>query len=367
MTILFLRYWQLVFTGWIPSHLRQSTSCGPSLTSSHRRTRLYFVFFSSTRLQYDENPSNCSIIGNGRLRGSTLTLPKESGSILIAFLALFVGIVGSHLWSMLCFIIHQYRATPRKHNDLFYQLQALLRSSTSPVMTVWNILIIIGSRRSWRMFLRCLPLLLLSASYMVLLAAAGLLSPKFFLASDEVLVKSDKCGWVAEVDYNDSLSNTTSVDVANALLIAGRYSYDQSLKYSQSCYQNQEGEASCDSFVKPQIPSTVNYSAECPFQKDICATPAISMDSGLIESGKDLGINSNSGDRIAFRKTMTCAPLLGEKFSLGWFPVPGALLSGDAMKVWNFGPTLFNSSVILNYTFSNSNYSNFYATEPYLL
>lgn len=41
----------------------------------------------------------------GRVLGATITLDAERSVLLIAFFALFVRLVGSHLWSIICYLV----------------------------------------------------------------------------------------------------------------------------------------------------------------------------------------------------------------------------------------------------------------------
>lgn len=63
----------------------------------------------------------------GPILGATLTTTSKDGFLLASFLALFVRMVGSHFWSVLCFVIHQLYGTII---DFMRILQAL--SSHSP-------------------------------------------------------------------------------------------------------------------------------------------------------------------------------------------------------------------------------------------
>lgn len=65
----------------------------------------------------------------GRTLGSTLTLADERANLLIAFVALFVGVVGTRVWILLAFAVHQYREGngPKKRVDR--KTQAILVNS----------------------------------------------------------------------------------------------------------------------------------------------------------------------------------------------------------------------------------------------
>src|SRR2546430_2127527 len=48
----------------------------------------------------------------------------------------------------------------------------------------------------------------------------------------------------------------------------------------------------CNSYVTNRIVSKVNKTAPCPFAEGVCMAPAISMDSGHIDSDLNLGITA---------------------------------------------------------------------------
>jgi hypothetical protein len=48
------------------------------------------------------------------VNGATLTLTATNASYLVAFLALFLGLVAGHLWAIFSFAIFHIRSTPAK-------------------------------------------------------------------------------------------------------------------------------------------------------------------------------------------------------------------------------------------------------------
>lgn len=77
---------------------------------------------------------------HGRVRGATITLSRNNGSLLIAFLALFVAASGKSFWRLLCFALHQATSAPATPQDGFYhQRQAILRNSETAMQGGWEI------------------------------------------------------------------------------------------------------------------------------------------------------------------------------------------------------------------------------------
>jgi hypothetical protein len=289
-------------------------------------------------------------------------------------LALFIGVTGTHLWGIIRFAFHQLRATAGDHDNVHYQIQVLLRNPISGASMFCDIINMSWYRRDWKTLARCLPLILLSACYMVALAAAGLLSSKLLVVPDEGLARNPLCGWTKEgPELADLASHPQGVDIANALLVAGRWSYRKSLAYSQNCYQSLSAASSsrCAVFVQPMLHSKVVKSAPCPFEPSYCASPAISIDAGRIDFDRHLGINTNPRDRVPLKKTTTCAPLLGKKVTTGWQAAPGSFhlaLSNDSGKGYNFGVAHgLDKSPLYNFMFGIDKLTQFFPQMSYAL
>src|ERR1700748_678247 len=71
--------------------------------------------------------------------GATLTLTPTNAAILIAIVAIYVQLVGSHLWKVMVFVLHQCRATPAERDGLYHQHQVILRNSASEPGTMWQL------------------------------------------------------------------------------------------------------------------------------------------------------------------------------------------------------------------------------------
>jgi hypothetical protein len=62
------------------------------------------------------------------------------GSHLIAALSIFIGLVGTALWSLAAFVIHQCRATPNNEDAVFFQQQVVYRNQASILDAFFDIL-----------------------------------------------------------------------------------------------------------------------------------------------------------------------------------------------------------------------------------
>lgn len=89
----------------------------------------------------------------------------------------------------------------------------------------------------------------------------------------------------------------------------------RSLGYTRNCYRGQllEVSDSCKQLWKPMLPSTIKFSADCPFvNREMCRNSSagvIRIESGLLNSDIQLGINAPEGDRVDYLRTATCTPL----------------------------------------------------------
>ena len=263
-------------------------------------------------------------IGNGTIRGLTLTLPTEWSLILVGFFALFLHLASGHLWRTLCFIIHQINASSRIQDDLYHQFQLLLRNAQGEGMFVGSLMKIGWAHMEFRfeVYRRSLFLIMLASSYGLGFYSLSGFSSRFVLeSSGAVLALSRNCGWMEEADLFN-LSDSKAFETGNALAVMAHNGYRRSASYSRSCYGRFGGNSTaCRNFVQPSLPSNISRSVSCPFAQNICNGEGITLDSGFIRSDLHLGINTGPTDSISVRKILTCVPLAGEKYTDGWRPI----------------------------------------------
>lgn len=300
--------------------------------------------------------------------GSTiiLTVPQDVGALLTAFLALFVSFSFGHLWSIICFVLHQVRSAPQRPSGIYHQRQALLRNTTTAAATAWT-----SAKLAWvwrgnsrGVVGGSAALVSVAVSFVALLATASLLSSKIQLVNGDVLLSGQECGWINITDRSKS----------------GKYSAKESFRvwlsnraerYSVNCYGPEAANGSetgaCGGFPANTIPVTTSI-VPCPFGKAICAqSDAFRLDSGFIDSNHHLGINSPPEYRIRFRKITTCAPIQTEKYSTGWDTEPPSsmrktgLPAASFYKTFNLGP-IVNLEPIFNisHTWAVSNRTQFF-------
>ncbi|KAH6679979.1 hypothetical protein F5X68DRAFT_244953 [Plectosphaerella plurivora] len=298
----------------------------------------------------------------------TLTVTQPVGAFLTAFLALFVSVAMTNLWSIACLFIHLFRSTTAPRSVLHHQQQALLSNTHSPGSTIATLLKL---GKTWRgvpvkgTISSSLVLLTTATTYLAILSAAGLFSSRVQRGNEEVLVIGRTCGWLGRLANRQTegsdLSEEEFMNHRAATMAWGRWTATQSLNYFRNCYSDSglAGNSNvCRLFTTKSIPVKSEGGVDCPFANEVCegGKSAIRLDTGLIDSNRDLGINSSPGDRLWFRRVMTCVPVLAEeKYSTDWeTTVPAGIpsMEGDRYKYYNVGSYAGN-----DFSWARSNYS----------
>ncbi|KPI39496.1 uncharacterized protein AB675_5103 [Cyphellophora attinorum] len=245
----------------------------------------------------------------GPILGSTLTLSSKTAPIFTAFLAFFITVVGACLWRILCFVIHQSSASERPRDGQHHQHQLIFRNTASPTeaMRAFFESAFFWRKSTGHSFVRALPLALFAIVFSCALTAGSILSSLVAKSSgSERLITSDNCGFFA-YDNSSSLPIRTKAMVSkdlNDTLIASAY--------SRQCYQGNDklNVMQCSTYEKPALTYKAVTNASCPFDKSMCLNNLVyQLDTGLLDTHKDLGINMPTSGRVGFRKVSTCAPI----------------------------------------------------------
>lgn len=238
----------------------------------------------------------------GLISGSTLTVSHQSGFYLISFLALFVRLVGGHLWTIICFILHQFRTTTTSQDGLHHQHQFLLRNSQSNTSTIWDLTKVAWGWRSAvkHSFARTFPLLALAITHTVLITAAAFFSSLVASSSNLVLIQNNPaCGYL---QYPSSVQTLSDTKQALEWQIATKASSKWALDYVNTCYNGSSSNTLCNSLVHRALDLKTSV-AECPFPNTtICLDEGFQVDTGYINSAEHLGINSKPEDSIDYRR-----------------------------------------------------------------
>ncbi|ETN39471.1 uncharacterized protein HMPREF1541_05695 [Cyphellophora europaea CBS 101466] len=255
----------------------------------------------------------------GALLGSTITLSRGTAPIFTAFLAFFITIVGACLWRSICFTIHQISASPKPKDGMHHQHQLILRNTSSPTEATRAFF---ESAFFWR------NLALTASSILSSLVAQS--------SGSHRLITSNDCGYFA-YDNSSSLEvrtkAMTSKDLNDTVLASS---------YARTCYEGNDklNKLQCSSYVKPALKWTAPKNASCPFDHSMCKDGLVyQLDTGIIESHEDLGINMPSSGRIGFRKVTTCAPIVQDGFVSNQTSegTDGLGLEGDNVRQYHYG------------------------------
>ena len=212
---------------------------------------------------------------------------------------------GAFLWRLVKFTTHQLKAQsgsgPVRDGHWASQM-IILRNSGSPSLVLFDALRTVVAWRS--LSLGSLALILLAAVFAPLLGITSILSSKI-IEPDLPLgrMKGEACGYWDTTNVTD----LRTVGLLNLTLPA--------VNYADTCYTQSSDSVLCShSFVQSKIYYDVYTDVECPFGTGVegnsfCITPAITMDSGFIDTRDTLGLNAPDADRLFYRHVTTCAPV----------------------------------------------------------
>ncbi|KAJ5153401.1 uncharacterized protein N7482_009879 [Penicillium canariense] len=243
----------------------------------------------------------------GAICGATVTLSQKWAGILTASLAVVVSSAGSLFWNILAFTIHQAFTTKvwKKRDALHHQRQVILRNKGT-LAAAWALLLLpfANQRKASKRFLRSLPFSTFAILTLLLFSLSGLFTSYISkLASASTLTLSSDCGGF-EVDV--------VAGVISPLITKGLLDTYDAATYVRQCYQGDPNGPTCRTFPRPYLPFTTNSNTSCPFGDNMCAynnQSAFQMDTGLLDSHKDFGINAPPEERLKFRRVCTCAPI----------------------------------------------------------
>jgi hypothetical protein len=312
-------------------------------------------------------------LDHATILGNTLTIESRFGLVLNTFLALFISWVGLETWSLLSFVLHQWRSTVERQDAIHYQLQVLLRAGLRDWQFVWKLSGIAyswsNSRNGKRPIRRLAPLILLALVHGISFAVASILSAKVATTNGQVLLHSAKCGIpdTSDAGFNyDQFLNLSGPDVmvASAVRILAQHVLQQTKEYVDGCHAySPTSTNTCNDYVRPYFASTTNVSSTCIFHDNICLAPSVTFESGYIDTHSDMGLNAPPQGRISVQKRMSCAPIDAERFSSDWITVP--IQYGlpwhqtnltTLVKPYYFGQ-LLGTSTETNLTFTVTNYT----------
>lgn len=250
----------------------------------------------------------------GRILGGRITLSSSRGTILVAFIAIFVTICGGQMWTIIRFTL-QWRVGKGEGDEI--DAERKLISQTSAWTTLVASLKTIYDRQrrgpSLRSTLRRFaPAMILAVVSLAGWILAGGFSSKITQALDDhILIRSRNCGFYTDTSVSNSFTPAAGFEARSQNRTRRAY------EYAQTCYNTiKSSNGLCRRFVQQEIKWTANATASCPFVPGMCLggdTGAFEMDTGMVESHRDLGFNTVPKNRVLYRRKTTCAPLVTRK------------------------------------------------------
>lgn len=253
----------------------------------------------------------------GRVMGQTLTLDRTTGSLLVAFTAIFISLTASSFWRILRLALYRSYSTPEPRDTLHHQRQVLLRNSITAPASLWAFVQLGWTwRRSIRRpWLRTLPIILYAICSIAAFAAAGGLSSRISSSLGRaVLIDGAKCGLTNQTKL---IQNSPSSEIQRSMseLLWGS---NLARHYAEQCYTDRPtGVFNCMTYVQPRLSTMIDRHAPCPFSGGICRSndSNLRLDSGPIDSHDHLGLNSPLEDRFKIRLVAQCAPLVSKGYT----------------------------------------------------
>ncbi|KAL5319167.1 hypothetical protein ACEPPN_012216 [Leptodophora sp. 'Broadleaf-Isolate-01'] len=300
--------------------------------------------------------------------GGQITMAKDTAELLNIFIGIFLVFAEAGLWVLITFWCFRFNNGPRRgttgaaspRNGLFHQRQAVLRNggSSLSIGMAYGQMSRAWGWRNMKVMARTWPLIIAATfSFIFFLVAVPFIIARPLLDSqgDEVLIRSPNCGfWKAGFAFTD-VDTTTSSILTNQSW--------EAVSYVDNCYENDAPSTLCDGFLPQRRLPTFEWSvAPCPFDVDICLHtnkfPAFKMQTEVLDSHKDFGINAPPHDRIKLQRTTVCSPLNVTRFT----NITSGVVLGEEITGVYLGPTTAG----VEYTFGVSNYEKI-ATSGYHL
>lgn len=161
---------------------------------------------------------------------------------------------------------------------------------------------------------RTIPVLVFSGlCFCLFTVAAGFSSSISSISSrigDEVLLNGHGCGVVNTGNAMPETISTLYAYISQTINNAANYALE--------CYSGDgTGNFDCTTFIKSHLPGTMDDEAACPVEDGMCRSNQsnLLLDSGYLDSREHFGLNTPESQRIFFRTTLHCAPVITEGYS----------------------------------------------------
>ncbi|KAF4982640.1 hypothetical protein FDECE_17464 [Fusarium decemcellulare] len=253
---------------------------------------------------------------NGIL-AKVLTLSNRDATVLVAFLATLVSIVGVRSWRITRFILFMaFTPKPAPQVDpeeettrsQILAQHVIVRNAETANGAVFSLLGLSFSKSPHR--LKAFFLGLMALVHGVVFIALSILTSQIVLGRTVVSRPTSNCGqWTTSSSYN-------STDQWLASMELHLNSTEDADNYVQNCYfeARTSGIFQCERLASQSIPFSVSHNASCPFESDVCRNASsFAMDTGNISLAQ-LGINTKLADQLYFRRRSVCSVVREELF-----------------------------------------------------
>ncbi|KAH8881820.1 hypothetical protein GQ53DRAFT_667016, partial [Thozetella sp. PMI_491] len=162
----------------------------------------------------------------GPVFGATLTLTRQDGNVLIAFLAFFVALVGTRFWRLICLALHYVFSTDSPSDGIYHQRQDFLRNTPNPEAALGTLADMGFSwkRNAEKIWSRLIPLFgLATACFVGFILAGGFSSRVATLVSSEVLLSGTNCGFLGDNSDISTFGDTNGPLVSESAIAAENY------------------------------------------------------------------------------------------------------------------------------------------------
>jgi hypothetical protein len=279
----------------------------------------------------------------GAILGATITLSARDGGLLAAFLALYVSFAGTMFWQFLKFVLHQLNTTEpgAKRDGLHHQRQVVLRNSggAAEALREFAVMLMNWHGRAWRPYLRISTFALLAALNLAGFGVASIFTSAVTrVPGNSTITLGPSCG-----GFTIKPNTTIQSEGSSYKIQADTY---EAATYVRQCYRENATSPACGVYYRPSLSFTTSSNVSCPFAPSVCCPnnqSAFSMDTGLVDSLLDLGVNSRPDHQIKYRRVTTCSPV----YYKPWFRIVNGTVRNQIIYT-EAGPTYQGS---YNYTF----------------
>ncbi|CAI6253498.1 unnamed protein product [Periconia digitata] len=257
----------------------------------------------------------------GKVAGATLTVNRQTGSIFIAMLALYVTATGRSFWRICRYFLHLYLSRDTDVDGIYHQRQSSLRNIELALDTMLELLF---ANHAWRhrakkVSLRILPVATFAAVIYIAFVAAGIFSSRAIdrsiLEGNDVLVSGRDCGIIKPNTVSYSQDYGYRWDPQHVMAMAQNSL--ESITLASTCYRRENASSlrECRAFTQVRLPYNIDRATRCPFDSKVCKsnTSNLEFDTGKLDSLDHLGLNA--GPRFQFRHQAACGPLKTDGYS----------------------------------------------------